>query len=195
MAAYPAFQQLVHDYISPADAHWEQALPLFEPLALPRDETLVRAGQRCDYLYFIESGLLRMFYLHGGQDTTRYFATEGNFGTALSSFITRQPSVEHVETLEDCQLLRLHYDSFDWLVRTYRGWEQLMRKSLEQAYVNQTQRIESLILLKGEDRYAQLAKTWPELLQRVPQLHIATYLGLKPESLSRIRRQAQTRRS
>lgn len=175
-------------FASFSEADWLIITPCFQPFHLNKNDYLIQAGGVCNYVYFINSGGLRMFYLEGGKDITRFFTFENRFASALTSFLTRQPSLENIQALEDTELLRLSYGDLQRLYREVPAWQELGRKILEAAYVISTHRIEALICLDATQRYLNLLETFPDIFQRVPQYHIASYLGVEPETLSRIRR-------
>jgi CRP-like cAMP-binding protein len=183
--------QQLHTYLQQAgildQLDWGVVQPLFKPIDVPKNEYLIREGQTCQHLYFINDGLLRMFYLQNGDELTRYFASAGTFATALTSFLTRQPTVENIQALEDTTLLQLHTDDLQRLYAEFPAWERLSRQLFEQAYLFMARRIENFIRLSAEQRYQELVRVAPDLLQRVPQKYIASYLGIHPKSLSRIR--------
>jgi CRP-like cAMP-binding protein len=173
-------------YFSEQD--WQQIIPCFRPFFVNKHDYIIQAGSVCNYVYFINSGGLRMFYLENGKDITRYFTFEHQFASALTSFLTRQPSLENIQALEDTELLRINYEQLQQLYHAVPAWHELGRKILEMAYVTSTRRIEALICLNATQRYLNLLETFPDIFQRVPQYHIASYLGVEPETLSRIRR-------
>lgn len=184
----PQLQAYVSQFVTLSELEWAAITPLFQPVRVAKDEFLVRHGEVCRQLYFGSRGLLRHYYLHEGRDTTRYFAPENQFATALSSFLTGQPSIEQVQALEETALLRIGYDQWQHLMRTVPAWRELPGRLLEAAYVADTRRLESFICQTGQQRYEALLRHQANLVQRVPQYHLATYLGLQPETLSRIRR-------
>lgn len=185
---FTALQQYITQLAHFSEQDWQQIRTYFRPFFVNKNDYVVYAGSVCNYVYFVNSGALRMFYLEDGKDITRFFTFEHRFASALTSFLTRRPSLENVQALEDAQLLRLSYDDLQLLYGEFPAWQELGRKVLEVAYITSTQRIEALICLDATQRYLKLLETYPGILQRVPQYHIATYLGIEPETLSRIRR-------
>lgn len=185
---YQQLKAFVTTYIQLTNAEWLDVQPYFKPIAIQKGDYLIHEGQTSQYLYFVNAGLLRLFYLQNGEETTRYLATEGDFAGALSSFLTRKPTLENMQALENCELLQLHYDDLQTLYKKYSAWHEFSRKLLEEAYIEQTSRIESLICQSAEARYKNFIQYEYDLFQRVPQQYIATYLGIQPETLSRIRR-------
>ncbi len=131
-----------------------------------------------------------MFYIHSdGTEITRYFAFEKNFGTALASFITQKPSLEYIEALEKSEVLSIYRNDFYQLLEIIPSLEKIYRRILEASHDINTQRIESLLGKNAKERYLTLLEQQPLIVERIPSKIIATYLGISPETLSRVKRQ------
>lgn len=185
--------QYISQYVTLSESDWEETSKLFSVKIVSKHNFLVHSGKTCHHLYFVYKGLLRLYHLHEGQETTRYFAQEGEFATTLTSFLTRQPSLEMMQAVEETHLLQITFDDYQYLLRNYSAWLRLHASLLEEAYVADTRRVESLICQTAEERYRHFLTHSSSLFHRVPQHHIATYLGIKPETLSRIRRKITER--
>lgn len=156
---------------------------------VPAHHRLVDIGQTGSCLYFVNRGCLRFYYLTPeGQEITGFIFEEGGFAGVLESFLTQTPSQQVLETLEECELLALSYTNLEKLYQEVPRMNVLVRKILEQRMVYAQKVVASLILQSPEERYESLLKRQPRLLQRVPQKVLATYLGITPVSLSRIRK-------
>ncbi len=130
---------------------------------------------------------MRLFYEKDGEDISAYFFTEGTFAGAYDRFTSRQPSRHSIETLEDCEVLAISYqDSQDLFVESPK-MNEFVRKILEERFITLHQLYTSLILDTPEERYRNLLRDRPELLNRIPQHQIATFLGITKVSLSRIK--------
>ncbi len=186
---YDQLQTFTAGYISLTSLKWAEILPYFQPLNILKGDFIVREGETTSYIYFINAGLFRIFYLKDGIETNRYFASENEFATTLTSFLTQQPTFENMQALENSFVLKLHYDSLQLIYKVHPAWESFFRQLLQEAYIGMAKRIESFITKSAEERYSDFIKLNPHLLQRVPQQYIATYLGITPVSLSRIRGQ------
>jgi CRP-like cAMP-binding protein len=151
-------------------------------------EILVDLGEVATETYFILSGLIRYYYLtEDGKEITGFIFQEGLFATSSGSFFAQAPSTQIVETIEPCRVLALPFDGLQELFRTLPKTEALIRQILIQRFNYSQQVIASLIIQKPEQRYSSLLDSQPELAQRVPQKVLASYLGITPVSLSRIR--------
>jgi CRP-like cAMP-binding protein len=149
---------------------------------------LLREGQVAKDSYFNLKGCVRHYYIIDGEEKTTAFYTEGESIASLSSYVNKTPANHYLECVEDCTLAVLNYDKERELYGRVKGFESLCRASVEEDLGKQQQLLAAYITKSPEDRYLDLLKNRPELLQRVPQYHLASYLGVKPESLSRIRK-------
>jgi CRP/FNR family transcriptional regulator, anaerobic regulatory protein len=183
------FKAFITRYAALSPNEWERARAVLKPLVLKKGEALLHQTETCHHLYFVSSGLLRVYYMMDGEDMTNFFITENRFGTAFISFLTRQPAPENIEALEDCQLLQIHHDDLNQLYAEFPVWDKLGRIFYQEAMLIKSQRINSLICQTADARYEEFLKRFPGLSQRVAQKHIASYLGIHPKSLSRIRGQ------
>ncbi len=153
-----------------------------------RNEILVPAGSVANYIYLVVKGCLRVFLMNDeGIESTRFLIFEDRMGTAFPSFISRQPSVAAIQSPERSELLTLSFENRELLIKNIAGWETMERKGLETAYIEAIQRIENLITTDSKERYNLLMKNNPEMIQRLPAKIIADYLGISPETLSRLK--------
>jgi hypothetical protein len=167
---------------------------LLERAFLPKKHQLVQTGSRCKYLYFIEKGLLHSYTTDSaGQSHTIQFGFEGHWISDLYGFLSQKPAIFNIEALEDTSVLNLSKDNFEFALSTIPSFERFFRILIQNAYVNSQQRIAENYTADAEQRYRTLIKQQPDLLQRVPQYLIASYLGIKPQSLSRIRQKLKNR--
>ncbi len=162
-------------------------LQYFEPKNFKKKTTLLEAGSTAKEVYFILNGCIRLFYEKDGVDVSAYFFTEKMFAGAYDSFITQKTSRHAIETIEDCQVLAISYKALQALFIEFPKMNEFVRKVLEERFVSLHELFTAQILDSPEERYLNLLKERPELLHRVPQHQIATYLGITPVSLSRIR--------
>ena len=151
-------------------------------------EAWIREGERCNDIAFVASGVLRVYFLDDGDDVTAYFATEGQTVSDYESFLTGAPARMTTEAVEDAALVILGRDAVEWAYRTLSHGERLGRVIAERLFLATHARLASFYLDSAEERYTRLMAEHPGLLQRVPQHMIASYVGVRPQSLSRIRR-------
>ena len=143
-----------------------------------------------DSIGFVLKGAFRTFYLdNNGADITTHFQLENMFVVDYQSFITSEKSVFQIEALENSHILYFNKKTVESLFQQSHNWEKFGRIIAEQVFIMYTKRFQSLLFQTAEERYLNLLKEFPEIFQRVPQYLIASYLGIKPQSLSRIRKQ------
>lgn len=155
---------------------------------LAKGETLVREGERCHEVAFVGHGVLRVYFLSDGDDRTAYFVTEGHTVSDYESFLAGEPSKMNIEAIEDAVLVVLNREGMRWAYEELRHGERLGRLIAERLFVATHRRLASFYLDTAEARYRRLVDEHPGLVQRVPQHLIASYVGVRPQSLSRIRR-------
>lgn len=160
-----------------------------ETISLPKGHSLLRPGGICHYLYFIEEGLTRTYYIKDGKDVTDWISAEGSFAVSVISFLTHQPDRRGIELLEDSTFQALSYTNLERLYHQYHDIERLGRLLVSQGIIQLQQRFDDLHFATAQQRYAQLITANPSLLNRVPLGMIASYLGITQETLSRIRAQ------
>ncbi len=153
-----------------------------------RKTELVSYDKQTDELFFLLKGCIRKYYTKDGEQITIYIMTENNFIGAFDSFITGTKSKETIECIEPCELLVLSRTDMDKLYKKIPLMNEFVRKIIEQTLIQFQQSLNSFILDNPEERYIKLLTQNPEILQRVPQHMLATYLGITATSLSRIRK-------
>ncbi len=154
---------------------------------------LVQAGDLCHHEYFVNAGCLRAFITDPrGDDHNLLFATEDWWISDMQSYLTGLPATMSIEALEDCEVLAIEKGDLNRLFEQIPALNTWFRILLQNAFVAQQQRIFASISYTAEERYAFFIQKYPQLEQRIPQHHVASYLGVSAETLSRIRRQWQS---
>ncbi len=155
---------------------------------VPKNFVLIEEGKVANELFFINKGLLRLYYTKDGDDITGFIFREGLFAGSYDSFLRRSPGIQTLETLEDCDLLVVTADNMEQLYEQIPKMNILTRKIAEQRFINAQMILSSFILDSPEERYRKFEEQHKDLLLRVPQHMIASFLGITPVSLSRIRK-------
>ena len=155
---------------------------------IKKGENLQSFGQTCKTIYFINKGVARIYYYKDGVDITESFSFEGDIIARVESLFTGNPSQKAIQVLEDTELVAINASQLFDLYDVYPQIERLFRLIFEAGYVETVKRIESIQFHSAEKRYLALLKK-PQLLQKIPLKHIASYLGITQVSLSRIRAQ------
>jgi CRP-like cAMP-binding protein len=181
-----AFFLLLADF---SEEELEAVWDFFRPKKIKKGEFLTIPGEVAHEIGFVLKGCFRVYYLVDGKESTRFIGCENIFISSIPSFTTQKPSVEYVEALENSELLMITFQDLQKMYELSPKWERMVRILAELSYNEQQKRIYSLIAYSAQQRYEDLIKSRPDLIQRVPQYIIANYLGISPETLSRIRKQ------
>lgn len=154
----------------------------------PKGTILLREGQIATECYMNLKGLVRRYIIVEGEERTTEFYTEEQPIASLVSYNHKIPADHYFACVEDTTLAVLTYDNEQALYKKYPHLEKECRVTMEVDYGNHQSKMARFMTSSPEERYLHLMQTNPELLNRVPQYHLASYLGIKPESLSRIRK-------
>lgn len=156
--------------------------------SVPKKFMLVNVGDVSREAYFVNSGCARLFYRKNGEEVSANFVFENNFIASLESFLLQVPSRQAIETLEDCELVVLQKERLTELIKKHPRIESFSRAIAERAFIILQRRASSFILDSPEERYMKMLNEHPQISSRIPQHMIASYLGITPVSLSRIRK-------
>ncbi len=157
---------------------------------LKKNDWFLRSGETCKKVGLLVKGVFRVFYFSNDKEHTSYFniETRNPFVSAFTSFLTQAPSMENIQALEDCSYYTLSYDSLQDLYVAYSDFERFGRILAERNYLMAMDRIYDLQQQKADYKYEKFMELYPGLMNRIPHHYISSYLGITPESLSRIRR-------
>jgi len=161
---------------------------LFHKKVFKKGEHLLQAGNVCRYVIFIESGLVRYYINSDGEERTNYFNKEGEFVCDYLSFLPQGPSNVNIQALEDTTIFVISFNDIQEFYREVAHGERFGRLAIEQVFVSIISQIGSLYTDSPEERYSKFLSNFRDLVQRIPQYYIASYVGIKPQSLSRIRK-------
>lgn len=161
---------------------------LFRLEKLQKGQHLLQAGNTCKNIYFIEEGLVRYYSIIDGEERTGYFNKEGEFVCDYASFLPQRPSNINIQALEACTVYFISHSNMQLFYERVKYGERFGRLGLEDVYVNLIDRVNSLYNDPPELRYQTFLTRFPDTGQRIPQYYIASYIGIKPQSLSRIRK-------
>lgn len=189
MATDQNLKQAIESFTKISEESWDSIASAFNARDVKKGDILLREGQTCQFVAFIVKGIVREFFYHDGMDTTSHFVFQGGFFSAYSSFINQEPSKVYLEALADTQLLAMDYQTKQKLFDTVPEWERLARKITEQHYAEQAKRTRMLATMTAKEKYHELLQNGnKDIIQNIPLKHIASYLGIAPETLSRIRK-------
>ncbi|WP_300675250.1 Crp/Fnr family transcriptional regulator [Soonwooa sp.] len=155
----------------------------------PKKSLILEKGKVEKYLSFIEKGIVRFNIPKLDYDFTFGFAFENSFVSAYDSFITQTPSTYNIQAISDCTLWQISYKDLSEIYEHTRIGERIGRKIAEAIYLKKVKREISLLEDTAKKRYLDLLKEQPELVQKIPLKYLASYIGIRPQSLSRIRKE------
>jgi len=185
------FEQL-YNYLSNGHGlslnQFELVKEQFSLRKLKRKEFILREGETCRHMYFVNSGCLRFFTTNPeGQEMTRYLAFEDKFVTALTSFINQQPSFEFMQSVIESEVLVISRDEYYHLIDEIPEFGSSYRNMLEQAYMTSQQRIYGFQGYSALERLKWLMANHPKILSKLSSKVIASYLGVSQYTLSRLK--------
>lgn len=165
---------------------------LFHKKIINKDEHLLEAGQVCRRVIFIEKGLVRYYLFNNGEEQTHYFNKEGDWVCDYQSFIPKVPTIENIQALEDTVIWTISYDDLQIFYHDVKYGDRFGRLAIEQVFIDIIRQISSFYADKPDVRYEKFMRAYFDIAQRIPQYYIASYVGVKPQSLSRIRKRNTT---
>lgn len=179
----------ISDKIKLTDRDTELCKRYFEAVLFQKNSVIEEDGKVPQYLYYIVSGYLRLYhYNESGEEVTTHINCPPGFFTSYSNFISQQKSNEKVECITACELLRITKDDLDKLINESPAMKDFSIMVFQQSIGYNENRSKELATLSAEQRYRKLMTEQPDILHHVPIAQIASFLGMKPESLSRIRK-------
>jgi CRP-like cAMP-binding protein len=185
---FKQIEKVLSSFISLEQSEIDYFISKLQVRQLKRKEFLLHEGQICKHSYFINSGCLRYFYNIEGQEVTGQFFFENGWYADYTSYLSGKPLDKNIQALEKTELLLLSKTDLDKLFIEIPKFEKFGRLIAENAFLGLQQYTQSLTKETPEERYINLIKNRPKVIERIPQHYIASYLGIKAPSLSRIRK-------
>lgn len=182
-----AFRTFIEGYTQVSDTDWQTIVQSFERQEFQKNELILEEGAVCRYFYFLEEGLIRFFVLNDGDDLTKFFTLAPYCFTSKDSFRQQKPAKESIQALEKTIVWKTTLRQANELLEL-KSWNTFTRK-----FVHEVQsHVEELLMESktetAEERYRKLMIKYPEIIQKIPLKHLSTFLGIAPQSLSRIRK-------
>jgi CRP-like cAMP-binding protein len=165
----------------------EKLASILVRMELGKSEILLKEGEVSNWMYYVKSGILRQFYCKNGKELTEHFVCEENIFICVDSFFHRKPTHAVIEALEPTVLYAIPYEPFMLLIRDYREISLVYCRIIEMMLAGIQKKIFTFRLETANERYQRLLRERPDIVQRVPLVHIASYLLMSPETLSRVR--------
>jgi len=180
---------VITSFVPMSDEEYNLILPIINRASIKKDTNLLEQGQVCQHVYFIESGFFRMFYVDmKGNEINSRFVKADDFMVDFASFVSKKASLYYWKAMEDSKVIVLDHEDVEKMYDKSPAWAKFGRLIAEFGYLLIIERQEMLHFQTPEERYKTILKKQPELFQLVSQNHLSSYIGIKPESLSRLRK-------
>ena len=166
----------------------QSIVALFKSKKIKKNDFILKAEKACDALFFVQSGMLRMFVETELKDVTQWIYTKGYFATDLSSFIFETPSKLNIQALVDSEIFYISKEDYNTIGTSIPSWHELEKLFLIRCFITLEERIFSHLSMTAEERYNYFFENNKELFNQVPLQYIASMLGMTPETFSRIRK-------
>jgi CRP-like cAMP-binding protein len=183
----PELKQFIGTYTRLQDDEMESISNKFKTKSLRKNDFLLREGQVCRDIVFVQEGCIRLYYNSHDVETSVWFSFKDSSAIEISSFISGQPSQYNLQAIENSKILFLSKTELNTLYHSFPKMQEMMKNFLEDVVLNLINRFTSLQRDTAEQRYLQLLNK-PSYLQKIPQKYLASFIGITPTSLSRIRK-------
>lgn len=191
-AMYQGLRSSIEKFTKLNDKEWQEIREVWKPYTIAKHEPVTSLGEVEKYFYYIHEGLLRGYFEKNGQEYNMGFSYNGEFSGVYDSLIFQKPSNWNVEALEDTVGLKLHHQSLMELQEKTPAVKEWLFKFNQQVMFGLGIFIRSLLADSAEEKFERLMTQSPHIIQIVPQKHLASYLGMTPETFSRMRRKWAT---
>lgn len=182
--------KLISQRVALSDSDKDLSVRYFEPMVYPRNQVIEEEGKIPKYLYFVVSGFVRLFHCTDkGDEVTTHINCPPGFITSYFHFVNQTVSNENAECITECKLLRITRNDLDALTQQSTAFRDFSILVFQQSLAYNENRSRELATLTAEQRYQKLIDNYPHILHNVPLQYIASFLGMNPKSLSRIRRE------
>lgn len=166
---------------------WSELCEMLEERTLKKGEKFLQEGEMASSVGFVVSGYCRQYYVNKeGSEFNHGFNFENELMAGYPSLLERKPCRYTIEAMEDCELLVMPYEDFDEFYGRHPCWERLGRKVAERNYLLKMRRESAFLIMDATERYLDVLETQPEVINRVPQYHLASFLGVTASALNRI---------
>jgi CRP-like cAMP-binding protein len=182
------FINSIKSFITISDADLKEIASYCSVVKLGKNEFLLKEGQVCQYIYFINSGVVRHYYITDHNEVTRWISMANDFTSSLRSFISQTPSRENLQTITECEIGLINRKAFDHLIKSNVGFKNLWIKTLEYNYLTIEDRVFSLIEKSAEERFNWMINNHPRFILQIPVMYTASMLGITPRHLSRLKK-------
>lgn len=182
-----ALRRYISNYITLSDRDFDYLMAKVELRNFDKKQKLIIPGEIENYLNFVEKGLVRKYFIKGREEKVTEIVNENHLINSMVSFISGLPSLYFVEAIEPTTVLSITNESLENLYNSSFKFERLTRLIISAAYIQNEKQNYDQMRLSVRERFIQFMQNNPDLLQRVPQKHLASYLNIKPETFSRMK--------
>lgn len=186
---YESLLKNIRNKSSISEEEFREFKLLLRPATIQKNDFFIRTNNKAQDLAYIVSGALYSYSVdEKGSKHVVQIALKDNWISDPYSFLSNQPAIYDVQAIEKTEVILINKENFDHACKLFRSFEHFFRLLIQSAYINSLQRISGIYSKSAEERYLKLIELNPDLIQSIPQHYIASYLGIKPQSLSRIRK-------
>lgn len=183
--------QFEEAYLTSIDG-WEEIARQFCYREIPAQEHWIKAGDYCIDMCIILEGLLRVYYIdQSGNEVNQHFYQAGEVFAPISAIISQEPCQYYIQVLEPAKLMLADYNELHTIASDNAGWLKLEITMLQEVFIKNAKHEAQLLMGNAEQRFRWFCKEYPQLLERLPQYHVASFLGITPVSLSRLRKKLE----
>ncbi len=177
----------MNEKVNFSDEEWRAFVQLLGVKQINKGDHLIKAGDMENHLYWMLKGVVRGYYIKNGEELVAGFGFDYSLSGAYDSFISRQPTSVFVQAVSDVTMVSLHRDHLESLYDRFKNFERYMRLTLEEMLLKKVHHEIAVLGYSAEERLQRLTRDTPQIFQLVPLKYLASYLGMKPETLSRLR--------
>jgi len=184
---FTSYLNLLSEFSHLSEKSKSELLKYISTKKIAKGDFVLKHGEICKHIYYVNSGFLRIFYYKNGKNITEWFASPSHFCFSIASFFAATPSNLVIEAIDDSEVIYLSKEGLENLKKTNLEIANLLIELYSGSLIASQKRMESIQFETAKQRYSNLMKEQPSILNKVPLHYIATYLGITQETLSRIR--------
>ncbi len=188
-----AFRKYIEKYSKVSEEDWQIFLQVFEQKVIEKNDLLVEEGKICKYFYFLEQGLVRFFTIKDGNDITKMFTIAPDCFTSKLSFRKQKLAQEGIQALEKSTVWQVEYKDLKILSKL-DSWNTFIRQFVYEVDEFTEKFLMEIQTETAEERYQKLNERYPRIINKIPLKHLSAFLGIAPQSLSRIRKKLHENR-
>ncbi len=184
-----ALLQHFSQYIDLSDNLENEIINRVKQQSFKKGELILDANKICTHSYFIQKGLLRLYFIKDGKEVSEYFSSEGEWVNSPRSFRQRQLDIYYIDAIENTDVFCLHVNDLVYLFDNFPKMERYARLSMGSMFGHFLERITSMRFTTAKEKYEHFCQTYHDIYHRIPLGMVASYLGITQETLSRIRKE------